>query len=251
MAIALTSCTALRAVGPFVGPQHRAPRTRAGERLGREVGSLDGQADRRRRRWRRVSSASLRLLDRRRGSRPAPSCSPRRPDPGPDSTGVRDSGAVAGQNVRRGVVRACVRAAIGVALLAVAVDVGVAVVRAVRSRPRVVERGTGRAVDEPRPFAESAPDRARLDHGDRAPACCAARPLRSRGRWNGSRSLTVRRWISRRRPTTSTGSSPRTPSTSVSSTVIPTSSRRSTSCSPGRSDPVRGRSPTPTTRRWR
>jgi phosphatidylserine decarboxylase len=43
-----------------------------------------------------------------------------------------------------------------VALLAAAVDVGVAVVRAVRSPPRVVGRGTGRAVDEPRPFAESA-----------------------------------------------------------------------------------------------
>ena len=49
-----------------------------------------------------------------------------------------------------------VRAAIGVAVLAVVADVGVAVVRAMRSRPRVVERGTGRAVDEPRPFGESA-----------------------------------------------------------------------------------------------
>ena len=64
-------------------------------------------------------------------------------------------GTVAGQDVvRRGA--SVLRAAVGVALIAVAVDVGVAVVRAVRSRPRVVERGTGRAVDEPRPFAESA-----------------------------------------------------------------------------------------------
>ena len=65
---------------------------------------------------------------------------------------------MAGQSVirRASVLPAAVGAAVGVALLAVAVDVGVAVVRAVRSRPRVVERGTGRAVDEPRPFAESA-----------------------------------------------------------------------------------------------
>jgi len=66
---------------------------------------------------------------------------------------------VAAQSVTRrvgGVVPAAVGAVVGAALVAVAVDVGIAVVRALRSRPRVIERGTGRAVDEPRPFAESA-----------------------------------------------------------------------------------------------
>jgi len=43
---------------------------------------------------------------------------------------------------------------VAVALVAVVVDIGVAVLRVVRSRLDVVERGSGRRVAEPRPFVE-------------------------------------------------------------------------------------------------